>query len=133
LSNGRESESRLLSIGIGIGVNAIALWVAATLIGGFDIAGWPALLAVAAILWFVNSFIAPVAKLLGLPLTVMTLGLFILIINTAMLGLTVWIAGQFDIPVALDGFIAAFFAALVVSICSWILNLFSGPVRRALR
>lgn len=130
----RQREPRLLSLAIRIGINAAALWFAATLIGGFDIVGWPALLALAAILYAVNALIAPVAKLLGCPLTVLTLGLFILIINTAMLALAVWIARRFDVNVALDGFGAAFFAALLVSVASWLLNIIVGaPLRRALR
>ena len=130
----RQRESRLLSLGIRIGINAAALWFAATLIGGFDIVGWPALLVLAAILYAVNRLIAPVAKLIGCPLTIVTLGLFILIINTAMLALAVWIARRFDVNVALDGFGAAFFAALVVSVASWLLNIVVGaPLRRALR
>lgn len=134
MSKRRERDPRLLSLGIGIGINAAALWVAATLVGGFDIVGWPALLVVAAILYAVNALIRPVAKLLGCPLTIMTLGLFILLINTAMLALTVWIARRFDVEVALDGFGAAFFAALLVSVCSWLLNIIvGGPLRRALR
>ena len=130
----REREPRLLSLGIRIGINAAALWFAATLIGGFDIVGWPALFVLAAILYAVNALIAPVARLIGCPLTIVTLGLFILIINTAMLALTVWIARRFEVNVALDGFGAAFFAALVVSIVSWVLNIIVGaPLRRALR
>jgi putative membrane protein len=130
----REREPRLLSLGIRIGINAAALWFAATLIGGFDIVGWPALLVLAAILTVVNTFVAPVARLLGCPLTMATLGLFLLIINTAMLALTVWLAQRFDVNVALDGFGAAFFAALVVSVVSWVLNIIVGaPLRRALR
>jgi putative membrane protein len=130
----REREPRLLSLAIRIGINAAALWFAATLIGGFDIVGWPALLVLAAILYGVNALIAPVARLLGCPLTVLTLGLFILIINTAMLALAVWIARWFEVNVALDGFGAAFFAALLVSVASWLLNIIVGaPLRRALR
>ena len=130
----RERDPRLFSLGIRIGINAAALWFAATLIGGFDIVGWPALFVLAAILYAVNALIAPVARLIGCPLTIVTLGLFILIINTAMLALTVWIARRFEVNVALDGFGAAFFAALVVSIVSWVLNIIVGaPLRRALR
>jgi putative membrane protein len=130
----REREPRLVSLGIRIGINAAALWFASALLGGFDVVGWPALLVVAAILYAVNALIAPVARLIGCPLTIMTLGLFILIINTAMLALTVWIAQRFDVNVALDGFGAAFFAALIVSVASWVLNIIVGaPLRRALR
>jgi putative membrane protein len=53
---------------------------------------------------------------------VITLGLFTLIINTAMLGLTAWIAGKFDLAFHVDGFIAAFLGALVISLVSTLLS-----------
>jgi putative membrane protein len=131
----RRREPRLLSAAIRIGINTAALWIAAELLGGFDVEGWPSLIALAAIVTAVNWLIGPVARLLGCPLTIMTFGLFILVINTALLALSVWIAQRFeDLEVALDDFGSAFLAALLVSFASWALNLLLGaPIRRALR
>ncbi len=127
-------ESRLLSLAIRLGINATALWLAAALVPGFEIEGWPSLLAAAAIFGAVNALITPVAQLLGCPLSGLTMGLLALVINAAMLALTVWIAGRLDLDVEIDGFLAAFLAALLVSVVSAVLSVFVGrPLRWALR
>jgi putative membrane protein len=103
-------------------INVAALWFSQWIIRGFDIDGWAALLFGAAIFGAVNAFIRPIVAFVSCPLTVLTLGLFTLIINTAMLGLTAWIAGWFDLAFDVDGFIAAFLGALVISIVSTVLS-----------
>ena len=129
-----ERESRLLSFGVRFGVNAAALWLASEWVRGFEIDGWQSLVAAAAIFAVVNAIIKPVVDLVGLPATCLTLGLFHLVINAGMLAFTVWIAGQFDFDVELDGFVAAFFAALLISFVSTLLSAFVGrPIRWALR
>ncbi len=129
-----ERESRLVSFGVRLGVNAAALWLAAEWVRGFEIDGWQSLLAAAAIFAVVNAIIKPVADLVGLPVTCLTLGLFHIVINAAMLALTVWLANLFDFEVDLDGVLAAFLAALLISFVSTLLSAFIGrPVRRALR
>ncbi|MCH8900942.1 MAG: phage holin family protein [Chloroflexi bacterium] len=128
------TESRLLSLVIRLGINAAALWLAAEWVRGFEIEGWQSLVATATIFGVVNAMIKPVAHLLGCPLTCLTLGLFVLLINAAMLALTVWIAGWFDLDVEIDGFWAALFGALLVSFVSAVLSAFVGrPLKRALR
>ena len=127
-------ESRLLSLAIRLGINAAALWLASTRVRGFEIDGWPSLLATAAIFGAVNAVITPVAQLIGCPLSCVTLGLFALVINVAMFGLTVWIAGALGLSVHIHGFRAGFLAALIVIAASWLLSTFVGrPLRRALR
>ena len=130
----RQREPRLVSLAVRLGINAAALWVAAEWVRGFEIDGWPSLLATAAIFAAVNAVIKPVADVLGIPFSCLTFGLFALLINAAMLALTAWIAGQFDLDVEIDGFVAAFLAALLVSFVSAVLSTFVGrPLRRALR
>ena len=129
-----ERESRLLAFGVRLGVNAGALWVAAEWVTGFEIDGWESLLAMAAIFAAVNAFIKPVIDFVGFPASCLTLGFFHLIINAAMLALSVWIAGIFDVDVDLDGFIAAFLAALLISVVSTLLSAFVGrPIKAALK
>ena len=89
-----DRESKLLGFAVRLGVNFAALWLAAEWVRGFDITGWESILATAFIFALVNAFIKPVADLVGLPVTCLTLGLFHLIINTAMLALTVWIVAE---------------------------------------
>jgi len=78
-------------------VNAAALWVADVLFTGVRIDGWKAYLIGAAVLGIANGIIKPVLALLTLPLIILTLGLFLLLINIAMLALAEWIAPDFSI------------------------------------
>ena len=107
-------------------INALALWLAAKLLPGFDIADWQALLGTALIFGLVNVLIKPFVQVLGLPLTCLTLGLFALVINTLMLLLAVWIANRFDLAVEATNFAWAFVAAIVVAIVSAALNALVG-------
>ena len=103
-------------------VNVVALWFSQWIVGGFDIDGAGALIFGAIIFGLLNAFIRPAIALISCPLTVLTLGLFTLIINTLMLALTAWVAGLFDLDFHVDGFFAAFFGALVISIVSTLLS-----------
>ncbi|TDD33500.1 phage holin family protein [Nonomuraea terrae] len=111
---------------------AVALWVAIQLVDGIDVAApsnsasyWGVLLVVALIFGVVNAIVKPIVKSLGCAIIVLTLGLFLLVINAAMLLLTGWIAGQLDIPFHVDNFYpAAFWGAIIVSLVSWLLGLF---------
>jgi putative membrane protein len=111
---------------------AVALWVAIQFIDGIDVDAptnsaryWGVLLLVALIFGVINAIVKPIVKALGCAVIVLTLGLFLLVINAAMLYLTSWIAGEFDIPFHVDNFYpAAFWGAVIVSLVSWLLGLF---------
>ena len=104
-------------------VTAAAVWVAAELVDGIHLEGWRSTLLVALILGLLNSYVKPLLVLAGLPALVLTLGFFLIIINTALLGLTAWIAGKFDsIHFAIDGFWDAFGGAIIISLVSFLLN-----------
>lgn len=94
---------------------ALGLWLAAQIFSGlvFDSPG--ALIAAALLLGLVNAIIRPIAVILTLPLTLVTLGLFLLVINAGMLGLVALILDGFRIA----GFWTAIGAALIVSLTSW--------------
>ena len=126
-------EPRLVSLAIRLGINAAALWLASEWVRGFEIDGGLALAAMAVIFAVVNALITPVAHLVGCPFSCLTLGLFVLVINAAMLALSVWIAGWLDLDVEIDGFVAAFLAALLISVVSATLNILGRPLRWALR
>jgi putative membrane protein len=100
-------------------VNAVALWVAAQLVGGVALsdAFWPVVL-VAAVFGLVNGLIRPVVLLLSLPLLILTLGLFTLVVNALMLLLT---AALLD-ALTVDGFWAAVLGSLVISIVSFLFS-----------
>lgn len=96
-------------------ITALGLWVASEIFSGLQFES-PAKLAVAAILLgIVNAFVRPLAFILTLPLTVLSLGFFLLVLNAAMVGLVAWIVPGFEI----SGFWTAVGAALVVSLVSW--------------
>ena len=109
--------------------NTLAVWVAAWIVPGIRFAKegqglaeyWPTLLGVGIILGIVSSFVKPVVKLLSLPFIILTLGLFLWIINALMLELTAWLAGQLDLGFHVrDFFWSALLGALVVSIVNWV-------------
>jgi len=103
-------------------ITAFGLWAAATIVPGVDITGWRALLVSALLLGIVNAVIRPVILILTLPLTVLTLGLFILVVNGISLGIVAWLVPGFD----LAGLLAATLGACVVGLTSWFASAFVG-------
>jgi len=105
-------------------VNAVAIWAAVELVPGLNYVGSTAsLLLVALVFGVVNALVRPLLLLLTCPFIILTLGLFVLIVNTIMLSLTVWLSGIFDLGLTSTGFWATFLGALVVSIVSSLINL----------
>ncbi len=103
-------------------MNLLALVIAAVLIKGIRIQGIEMGILAAGILGIVNAVIRPVVLILTLPINLLTLGLFTLVINAAMLKLvSVVVPG-----LVIENFSAAFFGALIISITSWLLNIFVG-------
>ena len=99
-------------------LNTVAIVLAAYVLPGLHVSGVvPALLA-GAILGFVNAIVRPVLFLLTLPLTLITLGLFIFVLNAICFALTAALVPGFSV----DGFGWSLLGALLVSIVSWILN-----------
>jgi putative membrane protein len=112
-------------------VNAIALWVAVQLIPGLRYEGGAlTLLLVALIFGLVNALVRPLITILTCPLIMVTLGLFVLVINGIMLALTAWLSQQFNLGFYVDGFWAALLGALVISIVSALLSLFVADDKR---
>jgi putative membrane protein len=102
---------------------ALGLWVATALVPGIEISdGWT-LLGAALVLGIVNAILRPLLILLTLPITLLSLGLFLLVINAAMFGL---VAGMFD-GFSVSGFWSALFGALIVSVTGWIASALIGP------
>lgn len=110
------------------GLNALALWVTVQVVDGMSIAPgglWPLLLA-ALVIGLVNAVVRPVMVLLTLPVTVVTFGLFLLVVN----GLALAIAAALS-PLQIAGFWSAVWGALVLSVVSALLaRLFADPRRR---
>jgi putative membrane protein len=117
-------------------INAGALYVAVLIVDGLDFSfdseqAWLKFVVVALIFGLVNTFVKPILKLLTLPITMVTLGLFLLVINALMLLLTGWISDQLDLGFVVDGFLPALLGAVVVSIVGFLLSMVIGATRRA--
>lgn len=109
-------------------VNAVALWVAAQLVGGIELAGefWPVIL-VAAVFGLVNALIKPFMLLLSLPLLVLTLGLFTIVVNALMLWLTSLLVGALSVA----GLWPAILGSLLISVVSFLFSIILPEPRRS--
>lgn len=104
---------------------AIAIFVAVKLLPGLHFNGpWWQLGIVALIFGLLNALVRPVLRFLTCPLIIITLGLFLLVINAMMLWLTARAADSFGIDFRVSGFWSTFWGALVISVISAALNLF---------
>ena len=103
-------------------ITAVAFWVAANVVPGIMLPGILGTLIAAIVFGLVNAVVRPVLATLSLPLTVITLGLFTLVVNAAMFGLTALLMPGMRV----SGFLSAFLGALVVAVVSWIANRLIG-------
>jgi putative membrane protein len=101
-------------------INAGALALAARVVDGIALSGWRAALLAGLVLGLVNALVRPVLVILTFPLTLVTLGLFLLVLNAFCLALTSWVVPGF----AVAGFWPAVLGALIVSVVSWLLTAF---------
>jgi putative membrane protein len=111
-------------------VNAAALWVAVWLLDGLDFTGelWKFLL-VAVAFSLVNSYVRPILRIITFPITMLTLGLFLLVINALMLLLVGAISDQLALGFTVADFWAALLGAIIISIVGWILSMVIGASR----
>jgi putative membrane protein len=116
-----------------LATNAVALAAAAWLLDGIHFTGASSgraevgdklvpLLVVAAIMGVITAFVKPVLKVLSIPVILLTLGLFLLVINALMLLLTGWVAGQLDVGFHVDGFWAAVGGSIVITVVTWLVD-----------
>ena len=109
-------------------INAAALYVAVLVVDGLDFnfdreGAWLEFIIVALIFGLVNTFLKPVLRLLTLPITMVTLGLFLLVLNALLLLLVGWLE--------VEGFLPALFGSIVISIVGWLLSMVVGAGRKA--
>lgn len=120
-----------MSVLVRVLVNAVALWVATLVVPGIAITAREGHLqqavtfvVVGAVFGLVNLVVRPVVKLLSLPLYVLTLGLFSLVVNAAMLELTAWVSSFTQLTLVVDRFFwSAVLGGVVVGVVSWLLAL----------
>jgi putative membrane protein len=117
-------------------VNAAALYVAAVIVPGIDFElnadTWWRLLLVAVIFSLVNTFVRPILRILTLPITFLTLGLFLIVINALMLLLTSFVSAELDLGFVVADFFAALLGSIVIALVGLALSLVIGAGRRAL-
>lgn len=104
-------------------VVALGLWLASVWVPGIQVHGAWTLLGAALLLGIVNAVVRPLLVILTFPFTIVTLGLFLLVVNAAMLGLVAWVFDDFTIA----GFWPALFGAIVVGVAGWLASYFIGP------
>jgi putative membrane protein len=106
---------------------AASLWVAVLLVSGLEFSGvWWQFLIVAAIMGLANAIARPIITFFSLPFILVTLGLFLFIVNALVLQLVVWLSGPsvFDLGLTSTGFFwATFWGSIVVSVVGWILGM----------
>jgi putative membrane protein len=108
-------------------INAAALWAATQFVSGISFDGdWRLLFAVALVFGVLNVIVRPILKVLTFPFLIISLGLFIFVLNAVMLWLTGAVSDALGLGFHVSGFHAAFFGALVVTIVSFVLSLFVG-------
>ena len=107
-------------------VVGVALWVTTQVVGGVHISSVQTLVFAALVLGLVNALVRPVITILTLPLTIITLGLFYLVVNGLAFGLAAALVRGFEV----DGFGSAVLGALVVSIVSWVIGLVTNEKKR---
>lgn len=125
------STERMISLAIRWVLLSFAVWVAAEVVGGISHGGWDDIFVVALLLGLINLYIRPFLTFISLPLTLLTLGFFLLVLNAAFLGLAPWIAGWVNVQFHVEDFWAALFGAILISIVSMIVGLFIKPDRIA--
>jgi len=95
---------------------ALGLWVASAIVPGVNVTSTGSLIAAALLLGIVNAFVRPIVFVLTLPLTLLTLGLFLLVVNAAMIGLVAVMLDGFQV----NGLGPGILAAIVTGVASWI-------------
>jgi putative membrane protein len=108
---------------IRLAISALGLWLAQAIVPGVQIEGTATLVTAALLLGIVNALVRPLAVLLTLPFTLLTLGLFLLVVNAAMFGLVAALLHGFHV----SSFGAALLGSIVVGLTGWVASWYVGP------
>jgi putative membrane protein len=115
-----DQPERAMAFLIRIAIVALGLWLASEIVPGISFRSTGTLIAAALLLAVVNALVRPILVVLTLPLTIVTLGLFLIVVNAAMISLTAFFLKGFEVR----GFGAAVLCWLVVTITSWVASWF---------
>ena len=115
-------------------VVAAGFWVAAHFVPGVHIEGWKTLLAASVLLGLANGLVRPIVTLLTLPITILTLGIFLLVVNGLMVLLVGWLLHQFhDYSYEIHGLVPAILTTIVIWLVSLVGNMVIGGDERQRR
>ena len=103
-------------------ITALGLWAASAIVPGVGFRSWQTLIIAALLLGIVNAVVRPILLFLTFPITILTLGLFILVVNGISLSLVAWLLPGFS----LSGLGAAILGSIVVGMTSWLASAFVG-------
>ena len=109
-----------------LAIVSVGLWIASKVISGIQVEDGSTLVIAALLLGIVNAVVRPIAVILTLPISIITLGSFLLVINAGLLGLVAWLLDGFKV----SGFWSALFGSIVISLTSWVASRFIGPSGR---
>jgi len=112
----------IVRVAVRWGITMVGFLAAEWIVRGVDMGGWQSLLPAAAIFVAVRALLRPLLIFLTCPLQILTLGLFIFVVNALVLGFTDWVCDWWGIEFNVDGFTAAFLGALVISAVSFALS-----------
>jgi putative membrane protein len=107
-------------------IAAVGLWIASHIVPGVTVQGWKTLLAAGVVLGLVNALVRPIATILTLPITILTLGIFLLILNGLMVLLMVWLLHQFgdtSIQIGSGSLSHRLWPAVLTTIVIWVVSL----------
>lgn len=119
-----DEKNEMLSFFLTWVVAAVSLVVTANIVPGITVVSFPAAMLAAVVIGFVNAVVRPIITLLTLPLSILTLGLFLFVVNAISLSLASWLAGAFSIGFAVNGFWPALFGSIVLSFVSGFIGRF---------
>jgi putative membrane protein len=123
------TQDKVLILAVRWLILAAAVWIAAEIVEGIHLEGFGNTLVVAAVLGLLNLYLRPVLFWLSLPFTIITFGLFLVVLNAIVLLLADWIINLIDegMRFEVDDFWAALFGAIIISIVSWFIGIFVSP------
>ena len=107
-------------------ITALGLWLATEWVDGIQVDSPWTLVIAGVLLGVANAIVRPLAVILTFPITIVTLGFFLLVVNAAMVALVAWLLPGFNIA----GFLPAFWSALIVSLTAWVASWFIGAKGR---
>lgn len=107
-------------------VTALGLWLASEVVTGVEVLSSASLIAAAVLLGIVNALVRPILTFITFPLTVITFGLFLLVVNAATIGIVAMLLGGFNV----SGLLPGIGAAIITGLVSWVAGWFIGDGKR---